>query len=162
MSEEVAKRASATLDMRGMRCPAPLLAAKKLVDDMRPGEVLELLSDCPGTQADLFAWARLTGNGVDLSERRPDGSRAYYIARGRSERPRANAVLDVRGATCPGPVVEAKKLLDGMRPGETLKLVSNCPGVRGDVAGWVKATGLVLRAEAEVAPGEFEFYIAKA
>ena len=43
-----------TLDMRGTSCPAPLLGAKRLIDAMKPGEGLLLLSDCPGTQDDLF------------------------------------------------------------------------------------------------------------
>jgi TusA-related sulfurtransferase len=63
--------------------------------------------------------------------------------------------------SCPGPIVEAKKLLNGMRAGETLKLVSNCPGIAADVEDWVKATGLTLRGVDEVGAGEFEFYIAK-
>ena len=70
-------------------------------------------------------------------------------------------MLDLRGVSCPGPIVEAKKLLNGMRAGETLKLVSNCPGIPGDVEDWVKATGLTLRGVEEVGAGEYEFYIAK-
>jgi tRNA 2-thiouridine synthesizing protein A len=161
MPDETALHPHVTLDMRGLHCPAPLLAAKRLVDDLEPGQTLELLSDCPGTQADLFAWARHTGNGVRQGGRRTDGVHAYLIKRGRVGRPRANAVLDVRGAVCPGPIVEAKRLLDAMGGGEVLKLVSNCPGVHGDVAGWVRATGLALLAEEEVAPGEFEFYLSR-
>ena len=108
----------------------------------RPGEVLLLYSDCPGTQDDLFAWSRYTDNRIARTERRPDGSHAYYIQRGRAQHPAPSAVLDLRGVVCPGPIVEAKKLLGSMRSGETLKLVSNCPGIADDVAGWVKATGL--------------------
>ena len=70
-------------------------------------------------------------------------------------------MLDLRGVVCPGPIVEAKKLLNGMRAGETLKLVSNCPGIGDDVADWVKATGYRLLATEEIGPGEFEFYIGK-
>jgi len=150
-----------TLDMRGTSCPAPLLGAKKIVDDLRPGEVLLLLSDCPGTQDDLFAWSRYTDNKIARTERRVDGSSAYYIRRGRTQHISPNAVLDLRGVVCPGPVVEAKKLLGSMRVGETLKLVSNCPGVADDVADWVKATGYRLLDTDEVGPGEFEFYIGK-
>jgi len=150
-----------TLDMRGMSCPAPLLGAKKLVDDLEPGEVLILLSDCPGTHDDLLAWARFTGNRIARTERRADGGHAYHIERGRVRHPAADAVLDLRGLVCPGPIVEAKKLLNGMRPGETLKLVSNCPGIAADVDDWVKATGLTLRAVDEIGAGEFEFYIAR-
>ena len=72
-----------------------------------------------------------------------------------------NATLDIRGVTCPGPIIEAKKLLDGMRPGEVLLLISNCPGSPDDVNAWVKSTALDLAAKQETAPGTFEFYIRK-
>ena len=150
-----------TLDMRGATCPAPLLGAKKLVDDLKPGEVLLLLSDCPGTHDDLIAWARFTDNRITRTERRPDGGHAYFIERGRRSQPAATAVLDLRGLVCPGPIVEAKKLLHGMRAGETLKLVSNCPGVHDDIVDWVKATGFTLLGAEEIGAGEFEFYIRK-
>ena len=81
--------------------------------------------------------------------------------RGRTRHLAPNAVLDLRGVVCPGPIVEAKKLLNGMRAGETLKLVSNCPGIADDVADWVKATGYKLLETEEIGPGEFEFYIGK-
>ena len=158
---ETTLRPNVTLDMRGTRCPAPLLGAKRIVDDLKPGEVLVLLSDCPGTPDDLFAWAKYTGNHVAQTERLPAGGHAYYIQHGRSRHPTASAVLDLRGTVCPGPIVEAKKLLNGMQRGETLKLVSNCPGIGSDVADWVKATGFTLVATDEIAPGEFEFYIRK-
>lgn len=158
---ETTLRPNVTLDMRGTRCPAPLLGAKRIVDDLKPGEVLVLLSDCPGTPDDLFAWAKYTGNHVAHTERLPDGGHAYHIQRGRSRHPTASAVLDLRGTVCPGPIVEAKKLLNGMLPGETLKLVSNCPGIGSDVDDWVKATGFTLVGTDEIAPGEFEFYIRK-
>ncbi|MFO1304800.1 MAG: sulfurtransferase TusA family protein [Burkholderiales bacterium] len=153
--------AAVTLDMRGRSCPAPLLGARKLVDELAPGEVLLLFSDCPGTQDDLFAWSRYTDNEVIRTERREDGGQAFYIRRGHVQRTTPSAVLDVRGAVCPGPIVEAKKVLGSMKPGETLKLVSNCPGVADDVADWVKATGYRLVGTDETGPGEFEFYIAK-
>ena len=161
MTDAPAPRPSVTLDMRGTSCPAPLLGAKKLVDDLKPGEVLVLLSDCPGTQDDLFAWAKYTDNQIARTERLADGGHAYHIQRGRSRHPAANVVLDLRGTVCPGPIVEAKKLLNGMRPGETLKLVSNCPGISGDVGDWVRATGLKLVGTEEIGAGEFEFYIGK-
>jgi TusA-related sulfurtransferase len=150
-----------TLDMRGTSCPAPLLGAKRIVDDLKPGDVLLLYSDCPGTPDDLLAWSRHTDNHVLRSERQSDGSHAYYIQRGRTHHPIPNAVLDLTGVVCPGPVVEAKKLLGSMASGETLKLVSNCPGVGADIAGWVKVTGFSLLATEEVGPGKYDFYIRK-
>ena len=162
MTDDTTPQPTVTLDMRGTSCPAPLLGAKKIVDDLRPGQVLLLYSDCPGTQDDLFAWTKYTHNNIARTERQADGSHAYYIRRGRAQHLTPNAVLDLRGAVCPGPVIEAKKLLNGMRSGETLKLVSNCPGVRDDIADWVKATGYRLLEVDEIGPGEYEFFIGKA
>ncbi len=73
--------ATVTLDTSGMPCPAPLLGAKKLVDDLQPGQVLKLISDCPGTADDLFAWAKYTGNQVLESKKLADGKTAYLIQR---------------------------------------------------------------------------------
>lgn len=152
---------SMVLDMRGTSCPAPLLGAKRLIDTMKPGELLLLLSDCPGTQDDLFAWSRHTDNHVVRTERLSDRGHGYTIQRGRSGVPDASAVLDLRGAVCPGPIVEAKKLLNGMRSGEVLKLVSNCPGIAADVGAWVGVTGFKLVRTEEIGAGEYEFYIGK-
>jgi TusA-related sulfurtransferase len=162
MTDPHAAKPTVTLDMRGTSCPAPLLGAKKLVDDLLPGQVLLLYSDCPGTLDDLFAWSKYTGNEIARTERLSDGGHAYYIRRGRAQHVAANAVLDLRGVVCPGPLVEAKRLLNSMQAGETLKLVSNCPGILDDLTDWVKATGYRLLETDEVGPGEFEFYIGKA
>jgi TusA-related sulfurtransferase len=161
MPDDKSLPVDATLDLRGLSCPGPLIGAKKLIDELSPGQVLLLLSDCPGTQDDLFSWVKYTDNEIARTERRADGGHGYYLRKGRTQHLTANAVLDIRGAVCPGPIVEAKKLLNGMRSGDTLRLVSNCPGIREDVADWVKATSLSLLASAEIGPGEFEFYIGK-
>ena len=151
-----------TLDVKGVSCPGPILGAKRLVDDMNEGEVLLLVSDCIGTESDLFAWAHATGNQIVGAEKRPDGSQGYYIRKGHGERPHAHAVLDLRGVLCPGPIVEAKRLLQGMQAGEVLRLVSDCVGVRGDIDGWAEATGHRVIAANEVATGTYEFYIRRA
>jgi len=152
-----------TLDLCGLNCPAPLLGAKRVVDDLRPGQTMQLISDCPGTPDDLFAWSRYTGNEV-IATTKLEGRRVAYTIKRSSgaARPTANVVLDIRGVACPGPILEAKKLLDGMKAGEVLLLVSNCPGSPDDVNSWVKSTGLDLLAKQEVAPGNYEFFIRKA
>lgn len=153
-----------TLDLCGLNCPAPLLGAKHVIDDLSPGQVMQLISDCPGTPDDLFAWSRQTGNEVIGTDRLGGRRVAYTIRRGAgaAQQPPANVTLDIRGVSCPGPIIEAKKLLDGMKAGETLRLISNCPGAPDDVNSWVKSTGLELRAKLEVAPGTYEFFIRKA
>jgi TusA-related sulfurtransferase len=151
-----------TLDMSGMSCPAPLLGAKKVLDDLRTGQILLLISNCPGTSDDLFAWVKYTDNQIASTARLGDNKTGYYIQKGRAApHPRPNAVLDIRGVTCPGPIVEAKKLLDAMQPGEVLQLISNCPGSPADVNAWVKTKSLELAATRETVRGEYEFYIRK-
>ena len=95
------------------------------------------------------------------SEDLAKGGVGFYIRKGKAKHVSPNAVLDMRGAICPGPVVEAKKLLNGMHKGEVLQLVSDCPGIRADVKSWIKATGLELADARETAPGEYLFHIRK-
>lgn len=133
-----------TLDLCGLNCPAPLLGAKRVVDDLKSGETLLLVSDCPGTADDLFTWARYTGNEVSATRRLGGDKTAYYITKGRGARPAANVVLDMTGMSCPGPVVEAKKLLDGMKAGEVLLMISNCPGSPADVDAWLRAKSAAI------------------
>ncbi len=151
-----------TLDMSGLSCPAPLLGAKKIVDDMQPGQTMLLISDCPGTSDDLFAWSRHTGNEI-AEVRKIEGNRvAYTIRKGSgAARRSAHAVLDMRGVTCPGPILEAKKLLDGMAAGEVLLLISNCPGTAADVDAWVRTTALELLSRVAIGPNAYEFYLRK-
>lgn len=153
--------ANVTLDLRGLTCPAPLLGAKRVVNDLKDEQVLLLVSDCPGTRDDLFAWAEQTGNQVLKTETIPDGGTGYYVMKGKGEAHQANVLLDIRGVVCPGPIVEAKKLLNGMNPGEILKLVSNCPGIHSDIVGWTNMTGIKLLETTEIASGEHAFYLQK-
>jgi TusA-related sulfurtransferase len=150
-----------TLDMKGAACPGPMLGAKRVLDELLAGEVMLLVSDCPATKDDLFAWPKYADVEILSTKKLPQGGTGYYIRKGKARRVSPNAVLDVRGATCPGPIVEAKKLLNGMRKGEVLQLVSDCPGIRADVHSWVKATSLELADTQESARGEYRFYIRK-
>ena len=153
--------ANVKLDMRGLTCPAPLLGAKRVVDDLKMDQILLLISDCPGTRDDLFAWAEQTHNKVLKTEPMPDGGIGYYLMKGKGTSQQANVVLDIRGVHCPGPIVEAKKLLNGMKTGEILKLISNCPGIRSDIVGWAESTGIKIVSTIEAAAGEYEFFLKK-
>ena len=61
-----------TLDMSGISCPAPLVGAKKVMDDLQSGQVLLLISNCPGTSDDLFAWVKYTDNEIVSTIRQGD------------------------------------------------------------------------------------------
>ena len=161
MAKTTRPKPHVTLDMKGAACPGPMLGARRVLDELLPGEVLLLISDCPATRDDLYSWPKYADVEIVKSEKQARGGTGYYIRKGKGRRVSPNAVLDVRGATCPGPVLEARKLLKRMKEGEVLQLVSDCPGIRADVRSWVKATGLELADARERAPGEFEFHIRK-
>lgn len=159
MSETIA----VTIDLSGMPCPAPLLGAKKILDDLHAGQTMCLLSDCPGTNDDLCAWCKCTGNELVSSTNRSDGKVAYLLrkAGGAATTPIAHVTLDMRGVSCPGPITEAKKLLDGMKSGEVLHLVTDCTGAIDDVRAWSSATAIELLASVPMARGAQEFYLRK-
>lgn len=159
----MSEAAVVTLDVSGLPCPAPLLGAKKLIDDLQPGQTLRLISDCPGTADDLFAWAKVTGNLVLGSEKLTANKSAYLIQRagGASATPIAHVTLDMRGVSCPGPIVQARKLLEGMAADEVLHLVSDCPGSADDIASWARAGAANLVFAHESGRGIHEFYLRK-
>jgi TusA-related sulfurtransferase len=161
MAKATRPKPHVTLDMKGSACPGPMLGAKRVLDELLAGEVMLLVSDCPSTRDDLFSWPKYADVEIVKTEKLARGATGYYIRKGKARRVSPNAVLDMRGATCPGPIVEAKKLLNGMRKGEVLQLVSDCPGIRADMRSWVKATGLELADARESAPGEYVFHIRK-
>ncbi len=156
------EKVNVILEMKGLSCPRPLIGAKRMMDELNEGQVLLLISDCPGTPDDLFAWAKQTGNRILRAEKMTDGGTGYHIQKGETaNRLKANVSLDIRGAVCPGPIVEAKKLLNGMQAGEVLRLVSDCPGVVSDIDSWASATGVSVLQTIEAGDGVHEFYIRK-
>lgn len=54
------------VDCLGARCPLPIIQTAKALKDLAEGESLTLLADDPATKLDLHAWARMTGNRVDI------------------------------------------------------------------------------------------------
>lgn len=51
-----------TVDARGTSCPGPILAAKKSIVEVNPGEVMEVLATDSGSQKDLPAWSKKMGH----------------------------------------------------------------------------------------------------
>ena len=47
------------LDVRGAKCPVPIVKAKKMIDTMLVGEVLEVHATDPGSVADFQGWAKV-------------------------------------------------------------------------------------------------------
>lgn len=50
------------LDAKGLACPMPIVKTKKAMNDLEPGQVMEILATDKGSKADLKAWAENTGH----------------------------------------------------------------------------------------------------
>lgn len=44
------------LDATGLRCPQPVMKLSVVSAEMQPGEILELIGDCPTFEKDVTAW----------------------------------------------------------------------------------------------------------
>ena len=51
-----------TLDCVGLYCPMPIVKTAEKIEELKPGEVLEVLADDKGIKPDMTAWCRATGN----------------------------------------------------------------------------------------------------
>ncbi len=68
------------VDARGMKCPLPILKAKKALNGMQTGEVLRVLATDPGSVRDFNAFARQTGNEL-LSHAELDAEFTFFLRR---------------------------------------------------------------------------------
>ena len=71
------------LDVKGLKCPMPLLKAKQALNRMSGGEELEVLATDPGSVRDFETFARQSGH--ELLEHRMDADTFYYRLRCRAE-----------------------------------------------------------------------------
>jgi tRNA 2-thiouridine synthesizing protein A len=62
---------SRVFDARGMKCPLPVLKARRLIREMTPGEILEVQATDPGAPADFEHFCQTAGHrllSVDRTE----------------------------------------------------------------------------------------------
>ena len=51
-----------SLDAKGLACPMPIVRTKKAMNELQPGQVIEVLATDKGSLADIKAWAKSSGN----------------------------------------------------------------------------------------------------
>ena len=49
------------LDTSGLRCPQPVLKIAEMVPQMQPGDILEVVGDCPSFERDVRSWCERMG-----------------------------------------------------------------------------------------------------
>ncbi|WP_044748936.1 sulfurtransferase TusA family protein [Bacillus alveayuensis] len=55
-------QADKVLDAKGLACPMPVVRAKKAMDELQSGQVLEVHTTDKGSKNDLTAWAKSAGH----------------------------------------------------------------------------------------------------
>ena len=68
-----------SLDCVGLFCPQPLFQTREAIDGLKPGEILEMLSDDPAAEEDIKRFAKRTGNILLSFERLEDGVQRFLI-----------------------------------------------------------------------------------
>lgn len=51
-----------TLDVKGAKCPLPLVKSRKAINDLNVGEVLQVIATDRGSVADFQGWAKTAKN----------------------------------------------------------------------------------------------------
>lgn len=68
---------NAVLDAKGLNCPLPILKAKKALQGVPTGGLLEILATDPGAVKDFQAFCRSTGNELVTSSQ--DGNVFKFV-----------------------------------------------------------------------------------
>ncbi|WP_144463496.1 sulfurtransferase TusA family protein [Siminovitchia fortis] len=66
------------LDAKGLACPMPIVRAKKAINELESGQILEIHATDKGSKSDLTAWAKSTGNEM-LKDEEENGVFKFWI-----------------------------------------------------------------------------------
>jgi tRNA 2-thiouridine synthesizing protein A len=75
-------KADRTLNARGLACPMPLLKAKKEIETLESGQVLEIIGTDEGSKVDLPGWCERVGHSY-LGVKEETNVYRFYIKKGR-------------------------------------------------------------------------------
>lgn len=54
---------------------------------------------------------------------------------------KSDKVIDARGSSCPGPLLEAKKGIGAVNVGQIIEILANDPGTKKDIPAWAAKVG---------------------
>jgi TusA-related sulfurtransferase len=60
------------LDCIGLYCPQPLFQTREAIDEIKVGEILEVVADDPAAEEDLKRFAKRTGHKIINFEKKAD------------------------------------------------------------------------------------------
>ena len=69
------------VDAKGLACPMPIVRTKKAMDELLPGDILEVQATDKGSKADLAAWSKSTGHQL-IETKEENGLFIFLIQKG--------------------------------------------------------------------------------
>jgi TusA-related sulfurtransferase len=70
------------IDCTGLFCPMPIVKTREAIQHMAVGQLLEMLSDDPGSEPDMKSWVQITGHEL-LDMARDDGIWRFVVRKTR-------------------------------------------------------------------------------
>ncbi|OYD08089.1 sulfurtransferase TusA family protein [Paludifilum halophilum] len=74
-------KADLVIDAKGLSCPMPIVRAKKGIDELKPGQVMELQSTDKGSLNDFQSWVKQTNHEL-LETKEDNGVYTFYVKKG--------------------------------------------------------------------------------
>ena len=62
MEEDKEEKENYVLDCVGLYCPAPVMNARETIDQLSPGDIMEVIADDLAAQEDIPRWAKRSGH----------------------------------------------------------------------------------------------------
>lgn len=79
MADEKTIKADSVLDCLGLFCPVPIYLAAKKMNELKVGDILEVISDDEGIIEDLPAWCKNSGQLLLRFAEGENGVFKFYI-----------------------------------------------------------------------------------
>jgi len=80
MTEALAGAPAKVLDLKGLRCPIPVVELARAVKEIEVGQTIEAFATDPGVTADIPAWSRSTGHELVVLEKQ-NGQFRFVVRR---------------------------------------------------------------------------------
>lgn len=74
-------QADKMVDAKGLACPMPIVRAKKAIDELQTGQIMEVHATDEGAKSDLAAWTK-SGSHELLEDTEEEGVLKFWIKKG--------------------------------------------------------------------------------
>jgi tRNA 2-thiouridine synthesizing protein A len=80
MGDSIDVKPDSVLDVKGLCCPMPVVKAKKGMDAIEVGQVLEIVGTDVGSKGDMPAWAKRSGHEfLGVTEENEGGTEVFHF-----------------------------------------------------------------------------------